>query len=261
VFALTRERFDDSPDWFTGGGTLADLRQASAFNPFMRDVAWGKSELVNFTSATGKNLQGVLLYPANHDPSRRYPLIVYTYELLSNNLHAWSPPNERSYYSFSAWTQQGYFVLMPDIVYRDGEPGRSALDAVVPAVRALIARGLADSARVGLIGHSWGGYQATYLPTQTHIFAASVAGAPITNFLSFAGAIHWTPGIAEFDHWETGRLAWEHHRGVRSSRRNSPAASIANLRTLMLMEVGTRTGRSLAPGIGSQLRRAGKQTS
>jgi len=264
VYALTRERFDDAPDWFTGGATLADLKQVSAFDPFMASVAWGKSELVNFTSASGKALQGILLYPANHDPSRRYPMIVYTYELLSNNLHAWGPPSERNYYSFTAWTQQGYFVLLPDIVYRDGEPGRSALDAVVPAVHAIVARGLVDSARVGLIGHSWGGYQATYLPTQTNIFAASVAGAPITNFLSFAGAIHWTPGIAEFDHWETGQARmgappWE---AFEAHVRNSPAASIANLRTPMLMEVGDADGTvDWHQGIEfyNFARRAGKQ--
>ena len=244
VFAYTRERFDDAPDWFVGGPTLADARQVSTFNPFMADVAWGKAELVGFTSAAGRDLQGVLLYPANHDPGRKYPMIVYTYELLSQNLHGWQPPTERSYYNFTVWTQQGYFVLLPDIVYRGGEPGRSAVDAVVPAVRSIVARGLIDSARVGLIGHSWGGYQATYIPTQTDIFAASVAGAPITNFLSFAGAIHWTPGIAEFDHWETGQARmgappWE---AFEAHVRNSPAAGIANLKTPVLMEFGDADG-------------------
>jgi hypothetical protein len=67
VLAYTRERFDDAPDWFVGGPALADAKQVSAFNPFMADMAWGKAELVGFTSAAGKPLQGVLLYPANHD--------------------------------------------------------------------------------------------------------------------------------------------------------------------------------------------------
>jgi dipeptidyl aminopeptidase/acylaminoacyl peptidase len=244
VLAFTRERFDDPPDWFVGGPTLRDARQVSALNPFHAEVAWGKAELVGFESRAGRSLQGVLLYPANHDPSRRYPMIVYTYEILSRNLHGWQTPSERSYYSWAAWTQQGYFVLLPDIVYRAGDPGQSALDAVVPAVRTVLGRNLVDSARVGLIGHSWGGYQATYLPTQTDLFAAAVAGAPITNFLSFAGAIHWTPGIAEFDHWETGQArmgappweTWEAHV------RNSPAASITRLKTPMLMMFGDADG-------------------
>jgi dipeptidyl aminopeptidase/acylaminoacyl peptidase len=76
------------------------------------------------------------------------------------------------------------------------------------------------------------------------MFAASVAGAPITNFLSFAGAIHWTPGIAEFDHWETGQARmdvpfWE---DMAAYVRNSPAAKVNELRTPMLMEFGDADG-------------------
>src|SRR5690606_39031226 len=235
--AFTRERFDDSPDWFVGGAELRGARQVTNTNPFQKDYAWGRSELVNFTSASGLELQAVLLYPAGYDPSRRYPMIVYTYELLSQSLHSYVVPTERSYYNFNVWTANDYFVLMPDIVYRGRDPGISALEAVEPAVKAVVDRGLVDPARVGLIGHSWGGYQATYLPTRTKIFAASVAGAPITNFLSFAGAIHWTPGNPEFDHWETGQARmgvppWEDFDAY---LRNSPIHEVHHLDTPMLM--------------------------
>jgi dipeptidyl aminopeptidase/acylaminoacyl peptidase len=244
VLAFTRERFNDPVDWFIGGPLLRDPRQVTAFNPFHTTYAWGKSELVEFTSATERPLQAALYYPANYDPAKKYPMIVYTYELLSQNVHAYSGPSERSYYNTAVWTANGYFVLQPDIVFRGREPGISVLDAVVPAVKSIIARGLVDSARVGHVGHSWGGYEATFLPTRTHIFAATVAGAPITNFLSFAGAIHWTPGIAEMDHWETGQARmdvpfWE---DMDAYLRNSPAAKVHELRTPILMEVGDADG-------------------
>ena len=244
VLAFTRERFNDAPDWYVGGPLLRDPRQVTAFNAFQSSYAWGKSELVDFTSANERPLQAALYYPANYDPSKKYPMIVYTYELLSQNVHQYPVPSERSYYNTAVWTANGYFVLLPDIVFRGRDPGLSALDAVVPAVKSIIARGLVDSARVGHIGHSWGGYEATFLPTHTHIFAATVAGAPITNFLSFAGAIHWTPGIAEFDHWETGQArmevpSWEDFDAY---LRNSPAAKVNELRTPMLMEVGDADG-------------------
>ena len=244
VFAFTRERFDDSPDWFVGGGELASAKQVSATNPFHKDYAWGRSELVNFRSSKGRDLQGALFYPANHDPSKKYPMIVYTYELLSQNVHNYVVPSERSYYDFSVFNANGYFVFTPDIVFTGREPGGSVLESVEPGVRAVIARGLVDSARVGIVGHSWGGYEATFLPTRTNIFAASVAGAPITNFLSFAGAIHWTPGIPEFSHWETGQARmdvppWE---DVEAYLRNSPIAKVQDLKTPMLMEVGDADG-------------------
>ena len=244
VFAFTRERFDDAPDWFVGTGVLADARQVSALNPFQSDYAWGRSELVDFTSSSGLELQAVLLYPAGYDPSKTYPMIVYTYERLSQNLHNYVVPSERSYYNFNVFTADGYFVLMPDIVYRGRDPGVSALEAVEPAVQTIVARGVVDPDRIGLVGHSWGGYQATYLPTRTDIFAASVAGAPITNFLSFAGAIHWTPGIAEMSHWETGqaRMGVPYWEDLDAYLRNSPAHMVHELDTPMLMMFGDADG-------------------
>jgi dipeptidyl aminopeptidase/acylaminoacyl peptidase len=90
--------------------------------------------LIEWVSETGRRLQGSLVYPANHDPSRRYPMIVYTYEILSSGIHTYEVPSERDYYNFTAWTQNGYFVLLPDIVYRWRDPGVSAIESVRPAV-------------------------------------------------------------------------------------------------------------------------------
>jgi dipeptidyl aminopeptidase/acylaminoacyl peptidase len=171
-------------------------------------------------------------------------MIVYQYETLSNGVHRYIVPSERSYYNLNVFTSRGYFVLQPDIVYRPRDPGRSAVEAIVPAVKSIVDRGLVDAARVGLVGHSWGGYQATYVPTQTNIFAASVAGAPITNYLSFMGAIHWSGGLPETGHWETGQARmdvpfWE---DFDAHVRNSPAAFIHKLETPMLMMFGDADG-------------------
>jgi dipeptidyl aminopeptidase/acylaminoacyl peptidase len=244
VFLYMKQSFDDSPDAFVGGPILRDGRQVSETNPFQQDFAWGRSELVDFVSSTGRPLQAALLYPAGYDPSRRYPMIVYTYEILSQRVHSYVVPSERSYYNFSVFTSQGYFVLLPDIVYRDRDPGRSAVEAVEPAVSAIVDRGLVDPERIGLVGHSWGGYQATYIPTQTDIFAASVAGAPLTNFLSMMGAIHWRPGLPETGHWETGQARMEvpFWEDFDAHVRNSPAAFVHQLNTPMLMMFGDADG-------------------
>lgn len=244
VFAYTRENFDDPPDWFVGGAELSDARQLSSLNPFQQQYAWGKSELVDFTSAAELPLQAALFYPANFDPAKKYPMIVYTYELLSQGVHNYSVPSERSYYNIAVWTAKGYFVLQPDIVFRGRDPGISVLEAVEPAVRAIVGRGSVDSARIGHIGHSWGGYEAAFLPTRTRIFAAGVAGAAITNFLSFNGAVHWAGGNAEYDHWETGQARmdvppWE---DLNAYLRNSPIAKIQDLKTPLLVEAGDADG-------------------
>jgi dienelactone hydrolase len=244
VVAYTREDFDESPRWFVGEAALKDARLVAQLNPFQSDYAWGKSELVDFTSAAKRPLQAALFYPANYDPGKRYPMIVYTYERLSQGVHNYVVPSERSYYNIAVWTANGYFVLEPDIVFRGRDPGVSVLEAVEPAVRTIVARGLVDSTRIGQIGHSWGGYEAAFLPTRTHLFAAGVAGAAITNFLSFNGAVHWAGGNAEYDHWETGqaRMAVPPWEDLEAYLRNSPIARIQDLKTPLLVEAGDADG-------------------
>ena len=243
-FFYRSQSFSESHDLYLTDETFKNPQRITHLNPFLKDYAWGHSELVNFKSTSGKELQAALYYPANYDPNRKYPMIVYTYEILSNQIHRFRVPSESSLYNFSSFTNEGYFVLAPDIVYRPREPGISALESVEGAVNHIVDRGLVDSEAIGLVGHSWGGYQATFIPTQTDLFAASVAGAPITNFLSFMGAIHWNPGIPEVDHWETGQARmdvpfWE---DFEAHVRNSPATFVHKLNTPMLMAFGDDDG-------------------
>ncbi len=154
--------------------------------------------------------------------------------------------------------------MQPDIVYRPREPGISAVDAVVPAVAKIVDMGLVDADRVGLIGHSWGGYQAAFIPTQTDIFATSVSGAPLTDFLSMPGSLHWRPGFPEFGHWETGQARmgvppWE---DFEAHVRNSPVAHIQDLHTPMLLMQGDDDGTvDFRQGVEfyNYARRAGKE--
>ena len=244
VFVYTLEARDDATDFFVAGPDLAGGRQLTQTNAFQKDYAWIRSALVDYTSEAGKKLQGVLIYPANHDPQRKYPMIVYTYEQLSWQAHLYVVPDERRYYNQTVWALNDYFVLLPDIVYRPREPGVSALEAVRPAVAKVVDMGLVDEKKVGLIGHSWGGYQAAYLPTRTNIFAASVSGAPLTDFVSFMGQIHWNPGVAEVDHWETGQARMEvpYWEDPEAHERNSPLHKVHEMETPMLMAHGNKDG-------------------
>lgn len=147
-------------------------------------------------------------YPANYDAKKKYPMIVYTYERLSQGYHRSITPRENDYYNANVFTQHGYFVLMPDIVFRPREPGIAVLQSVEPAVRAVVARGLVDAAKVGHAGHSQGGYEAAYLATHSKLFTTTVMGSGSSDMISFAGQIHWN-SVPEFDHWETGQFRME----------------------------------------------------
>ena len=244
VLAFTKQAFDDSPDYFVARPDLSDARQVTNTNKFQSEYAWGRAELIEYASEAGKPLQGALYYPAGYVEGRTYPMIVYVYERRAQLIHSYRTPSERSSYNTTVWTTQGYFVLEPDIVFRDREPGISAVECVRPAVQAVIEKGAVDAKRVGLVGHSWGGYEASFIPTQTDIFATSIAGAPLTNFFSMFGTIHWNQGRPESSHFETGQARMEvpYWEDMEAYVRNSPVMHLQTLNTPMLIFFGDKDG-------------------
>lgn len=244
VLSFREERFDDSPDLFVSGPMLDDPKQVSSTNPDAEAFLWGKSELVDYESASGVPLQGALFYPADYDPSKTYPMVVYIYELRSQTLHQYATPSERNPYNTGVFTQNGYFVFQPDIVYRAQNPGLSAVECVVPAVRKVLEDGKVDPERVGLFGHSWGAYQTAFIVTQTDIFAAGVAGAPLTNMMSMSMSIYWNSGgtDAKIFHESQGRMDRPFWNDVDTYIANSPIFSIESLNTPLLVAFGDNDG-------------------
>ena len=146
----------------------------------------------------------MLIKPDNFDPSKKYPLMVYIYEELSNGLHSYRAPNVGTSINITRYVSNGYVVLEPDIVYETGYPGPSAMKCVIPAINTVVAQGYIDPKRIGIQGHSWGGYQITYMITQTNIFRAVEAGASVSNMISAYGGIRWGTGmVREFQYEKT----------------------------------------------------------
>jgi dipeptidyl aminopeptidase/acylaminoacyl peptidase len=106
----------------------------------------------------------------------------------------------------STYASDGYLVLQPDVVYEAGRPGSSALDCVTAAVKKVVELGYADPERIGLQGHSWGGYQSSFIVTQTDLFAAVVTGAPVTNLTSFYNELYKSSGNVQQGIVERGQV-------------------------------------------------------
>ena len=243
-FAYASQAFDDSPDYFVSGPSLTDAKQITETNPFMREYAWGRSELIEYKTRQGAALQATLLYPAGYTPGRKYPMVVYMYEKLSDGVHQFSAPSERDYYNAAAFTSRGYFYLQPDIVFRPRDPGISVVESVTPAVQKVIAMGMVDPANLGIIGHSWGGFDTAFLATHTRLFKAGVAGAAITDLVSNYGNHHWSSGIAETDHIETGqqRMQVPLYEDLQAYIRNSALYTAHTMDTNLLLMTGDNDG-------------------
>jgi len=203
-YLVTKGTFVEFPDLYTGSSP-ASLTKVSNANPQQKDYLWGTVELVRWHSADGVPLKGLLYKPEGFDPARKYPMIVYHYEQMSQNLHTYVPPNGRNVTNASHYASNGWLVFMPDIHYEIGYPGPSALKSIVPGVNALIARGFVDPGAIGIQGQSWGGYQGLYMITQTHIFNAAVLGAPVVNMTSAYGGIRWGSGLARSFQYEVAQ--------------------------------------------------------
>lgn len=244
VFTYRVQDFDDSPDYFIARGTLGEGEQLTHTNPFQSDYLWGHSELIEYRNEWGRRLQGALFYPADYQPGQQYPMITYIYEIRSPSVHSYYVPSERSAYNPAVWTSQGYFVFQPDIVYRDRNPGLSAVQTLVPAVQKVVDTGMVDPDRVGLVGHSWGGYQTAFVPTQTDIFAAAVAGAPLTELTAMYLSIYWNSGGTDARIFEIsqGRMEVPPWEDWESYNANSPIHNIESLHTPMLVTFGTEDG-------------------
>jgi dipeptidyl aminopeptidase/acylaminoacyl peptidase len=201
---ITKSTFTDFPNLWVGP-SLTNLTKISDANPQQKDYNWGSAELVRWRSADGVELKGILYKPENFDPNKKYPLIAYFYEILSNNLYSYVPPTGRNVINPTHYVSNGYLVFEPDIVYETGFPGQSAVRSIVSGVEALERRGYVDEKHLGIQGQSWGGYQTAYTITQTHMFAAAMAGAPVVNMTSAYGGIRWGTGISREGQYEVGQ--------------------------------------------------------
>jgi dipeptidyl aminopeptidase/acylaminoacyl peptidase len=244
VFRYIAESYEEPANLYVGGADLKAAKRLTDLNPFHSKFAWGRSELIEYKSANGTRLQGALYYPAGYEPGKKYPMVVYMYEKLSDNLHRYYALSERDYYNPSVFTSNGYFLLQPDIVFTKREPGVSVVDCVTAAVKEALKKGVVDEKKIGVVGHSWGGFDAAYLATHSTTFAAAVAGAPITDLVSNYGNHHWTSGIAETDHIETGQQRMEVplYEDLQAYIRNSAVFGVSTMTTPLLIEVGDQDG-------------------
>ncbi|MGA9115173.1 MAG: prolyl oligopeptidase family serine peptidase [Bacteroidota bacterium] len=237
---FTRETYSEFPDLWAGDRWLGKRKRLTEANPRMEEFAWGSAELVEWLSMDGAPLQGVLIKPAGFREDIRYPVLVYFYERMADRLHVFNPVTVNHRPCFPFYAGNGYALFLPDVRYREGEPGQSALKCILPGVQMLVERGVADPRAVALHGHSWGGYQTAYVVTQTGFFAAAVAGAPVSNMTSAYSGLRLETGLARQFQYERGQSRiggslWEYPERY---LRNSPLFEADRITTPLLIEVG-----------------------
>ncbi|MFC0261650.1 alpha/beta hydrolase family protein [Fontibacter flavus] len=240
VYYFTKEKFNEPTEFYiSADGSLSNTKKVTENAPDKGRFIWSSgARLVDYVSDKGDSLKAALFLPAGYQEGKKYPTIVYYYEKLSQTLHNYSTPG----FSGTGWnpnvyTSNGYAVLIPDIVYQMDDPGMSAVWCVLPAVKEAIKTGVIDENKMGLHGHSWGGYQTSFLITQTDMFKAAAAGAPLTNMISMYDLIYWNSGGGNMSIFEAsqGRFTGGPWENWDSYQRNSPVYHVKNVKTPLLM--------------------------
>jgi len=244
VLMYTRESFEEFPDIWIADGEFSSPRRISNVNPQISEFAWGSAELVEWNSLDGIPLQGVLIKPANYEQGKRYPVIVYFYRFFSQRLYEFNQMVVNHRPNFPFYTSNGYALFLPDIRFDVGQPGYAATKCLVPGVQKLVDMGIADLEAIGLHGHSWSGYQTAFVITQTDIFAAAVAGAPVSNMTSAYSGIRWASGLARQFQYEKsqsriGGSLWEYPERYIE---NSPVFFADRIQTPLLIQFGDEDG-------------------
>ena len=263
VLIYTRQTATEPADYYATTMAFGEGKRLTDMRPQMEKFNWTTGvQLVNYTCDKGDKLQAALFLPANYEKGKAYPTMVNFYERMSQTANTFGAPSANGF-NRSVYTSNGYAVLIPDIAFKVNDPGMSSVWCMVPAVKAAIATGIVDAKKVGITGHSWGGYQTSFLVTQTDIFAAAVAGAPLTNMISMYSLIYKNSGSTNQSIFESsqGRFKggyWDHYDAY---YRNSPVFFAKNVKTPLMILHNDRDGAvDFTQGVEyfNTLRRLGK---
>jgi dipeptidyl aminopeptidase/acylaminoacyl peptidase len=241
-YLFTSETFSQPPQVeFLGDVNMKTIFQS---NSHQQQYYYGRSVLVTYKNSNGDALQGALFYPAAYKEGEKYPMIVKIYERLSGKLNHYVKPtlDNDTGFNISVFTAKGYFVLLPDIKHIKGATGISAYDCVTSAVNEVVAKHNIDAKRIGLIGHSFGGYETDFIITKSNLFAAAVSGAGIGNTIGLYFSLNRNGGGAEDGMWrfenQQQRMGTPFYENKQAYLDNSPLYNAGSVRTPLLQWAG-----------------------
>lgn len=258
----TIEDVSHPADVWVVDANFQNRRQLTYLNPNVEKTPLGTSKIITWQTPTGKRLKGALLLPADYTEGQSYPLITQVYggSFLSRMGNDFG--TDGIGHSFLL-TKQGYVVFLPDMPMETNSPINELTELVLSGIDKVIDMGIADAKRLGVMGHSYGGYCVNALITQTPRFAAAIASASVCNLISFSGFLTedgdspwftWT----EKSQGKMGGSLWEFRDRYIE---NSPIVFLDNVKTPLLLIVGALDDAAVpqAGEMYSGLRRLGKK--
>ena len=193
TYLVTRESASKSPNYYI----TRNFRQFFAVSSVYPEQCynWLSTKVIHWVGPDKRRLAGVIYKPDDFDPEKKYPVIVYYYEKVSQEANNYLVPGLSGADIDIPWfVSRGYVVFRPDISYTIGEPGESALQSVVSGTERLMQYKWINRKKIGIEGHSWGGYETDYIITHSSLYAAALSASGFSDFVSGYGSIEGSGG-------------------------------------------------------------------
>ncbi len=252
-------------DLWLSDSTFSVPRRLTHLNPQFDNYKMGSPRLVSWLSDDGEPLHGALLLPSSYTEGKRYPLVVWVYggTNRSDRFDHFGFEGQGPF-NLQLLATRGYAVLLPDAPQHLGTPMLDLLKTVMPGVNRVIEMGIADPERLGVMGHSYGGYSTLCLITQTRRFRAALESGGEADLVSGYGEMDdrgAAYGIAndEEGQGEMGATPWQYRDRYIE---NSPIFYLDRVDTPLLIIHGSED-TAIRPFLGDEvfvdLRRLGKE--
>lgn len=201
-----------------------------------------QTEYIKWKDSNNYEVGAVVRLPVGYDENQNYPAIFSIYENRSEAQHYYSSPfeNDVSGFNYRHYTENGYIIVEPDIYYEYGSPGSSATKNVLGALEKVSKFYSIDMDNIGLIGHSFGGYETNFIISQTNRFKTAVSGAGISDIISWYLSVNQTNQRPEF--WRYSGQSFRMKDGLfdipEKYLHNSPILQSQNINTPLLLWTG-----------------------
>lgn len=214
-------------------------------NTHDREIQTAKQEVFSYKNSKGISIKGVLYYPLHFDAGKKYPLVVSIYEVQNKSASLYPYP----YFSgiginIRTLIDNGYFVFLPDVILDDRGPGYSVLDCVHSGLDALKANPYIDMDKVGLMGHSFGGFGTNFVATRSNRFTAYLSGASVTDLVKFYFSFSQERRLPNYPRFENGQFDMKKPFSENKMLYydNSPITNVDKVHAPMLLWTGLKDG-------------------
>ncbi|MCK5821744.1 MAG: S9 family peptidase [Bacteroidales bacterium] len=234
--------YRDYPEAYLSNTRFSGSKKITNTNPQQKDYKWGKRILIDYTNDDGLALQGVLSIPDGYSKKQKLPMLVYSYEKMSQNMYSYpSPRISGSGLCEMMYVSDGYLFLQPDIHFNVGTPHSDMHECIDAAIKRVIELGYADENSIGYEGFSYGGHSGMFMSTQDNRFAAIAAGAGVSNLVQGFNIDIVRDGSNEQDYYMTGqgRLGTDPVSDTEMFISESAVFNAQNMNTPLLLFHGT----------------------